>query len=263
MGLDIKPVIVTALFDIGRDKWSNFTQSYGGYLDWMERTLSIEAPMVIFTEEKFKDRIEEMVSKYSHPYEIIVDTKEELLATQLHSKKLWDVMESEEFKNKIHFDVPEMTQPWYNIMMYNKMWWLLQASEKMEGTHYVWTDAACYREDIKDVNKPFPTERIGDKPIFFSHHQNISIENQDDHILSQMRFIQGGSFIIPKEQIEDLGIQIYKLIETFLDKGLVGSDEKYFDFLYLQNKEQIEIIQCGWREYIKKLQEYEKGVNNN
>ena len=34
MGLDIKPVIVTALFDIGRDKWSNFTQSYGGYLDW-------------------------------------------------------------------------------------------------------------------------------------------------------------------------------------------------------------------------------------
>ena len=257
MGLDIKPVIVTALFDIGRDKWSNFTASYGGYLDWMERTLSIEAPMVIFTEEKFRDEIERRVSKYSHQYEIIIENRDSLLATKLHGQKLWNVMESELFKSKIQFEVPEMTQPWYNIIMLNKLWWLLQASDVIKGSHYVWTDAGCYREDIENVNKPFPTKKLSDKAIFFSHHQEISIHNQDHHILSQMRFIQGGSFILPKRLLGDFSIKLYRLIETFLDKGLIGSDEKILDFLYLENKDEIELLQCGWREYLKKLESYE------
>lgn len=254
MGLDIKPVIVTALFDIGRDKWENFTASYGGYMDWMERLLSIKAPMVIFTEEKFKDRILEMRKKYHDETELVLDTKENLLATQLHSQKLWNVMESDDFKQKIHFEVPEMTKPWYNIMMFNKMWWLLQGVGKIKGTHYIWTDAACYREDIKDFNHEWPdVNKLGDKPIFFSHHENISIENRDDHILSQMRFIQGGSFVVPVERIEELGMKVYHIIDGFLDRGLIGSDEKIFDFLYLDNKETIDIIQCGWREYFDKL----------
>lgn len=257
MGLDIRPVIVTALFDIGRDKWTHHTQSYGGYMHWMERTLSIQTPMVVYTEEQFIEQIRETREKYFHQTQYIITTKEELEVSKLFYDDISKLMSSEEFKSKIQFQVPEMLEPWYNILMLNKIWWLKDARKWIEGTHYIWTDAGCYREDIKEVNKPFPTKRIGDKPIFFSHHENISIHNQDDHILSQMRFIQGGSFIVPKEQIEDLGIQIYKLIESFLDKGLVGSDEKYFDFLYLQNKEEIEIIQCGWREYIKKLEEYE------
>ena len=258
MGLDIKkPVIVTALFDIGRDKWKNFNASYGGYLNWMERTLSIEAPMVIFTEEKFKDEIERMVSKYSHEYKIIIEDKENILANKLHGNKLRKVMSSDEFKSKIQFDVPEMTQPWYNIIMLNKLWWLLQASDVIDGTHYVWTDAGCYREDISEVNKPFPTKRLGDKPIFFSHHQQISIAIKEHHILSQMRFIQGGSFIVPKPYLGNLSMKLYKLIETFLDKGLIGSDEKLLDFLYLENTNQIEILQCNWREYLKKLESYE------
>ena len=44
MGMDIKePVLVTALYDIGRDNWEKFTQSYGGYIHWMERTLSLDS----------------------------------------------------------------------------------------------------------------------------------------------------------------------------------------------------------------------------
>lgn len=255
MELDIKPVIVTALFDIGRDKWDNFTQSYGGYIEWMERILSIQAPIVIFTEEKFKDKIWEKRKPYHTQTEIILDTRENLLATQLHWERLSKLMESDDFQNnKKQFDVPEMTKPWYNIMMFNKLWWLLQASEltTIDGTHFIWKDAACYREEVSRWNKPFPTHKLGDKPIFFSHHEKISIENKQDHVLSQMRFIQGGSFVIPKSQIEDLGIKYYHKVEECIKGGYIGSDEKIFDLLYLDGVDW-DIIKCGWREYFEAL----------
>jgi len=251
MELDIKPVIITALFDIGRDKWTHHTQSYGGYLDWMERTLAIQSPMVIFTEKKFEDKIREMRSKYSDETKIVISTKEECTAAKLHYEALNDLMKSEEFKNKIQFQVPEMLEPWYNIMMFNKIWWLKEGSELINGTHYIWTDAACYREDIQSVNKPFPTHKIGDKPIFFSHHENISIHDIEHHSLSQMRFIQGGSFIVPKERIQEIGIKIYNIINRSLHLKYIGSDEKIFDILYIENPNDFQIIKCNWREYLK------------
>ena len=58
MGIVInKPVIVMALYDIGRDNWKNFNLSYNTYLWWMKNTLSLDTDFVIFTEEKFSEKI--------------------------------------------------------------------------------------------------------------------------------------------------------------------------------------------------------------
>lgn len=246
-------VNVTALFDIGRDKWDNFTQSYGGYIDWMERTLSIGAPTVIFTEEKFKDKIWEKRKPYDVGTEFVITTKEELAMTQLVYPQLEELMSSDEFKSKIQFDVPEMTKPWYNIMMFNKMWWLKEARRKIGGTHYVWTDAACYREEVSKWNKPFPTKKIGEKPIFFSHHEEINILNWKHHILSQMRFIQGGSFVVPEGKIDCITEKYTHKVIDCIRGGYIGSDEKIFDLVYVDGNVDWEIIKCGWREYFEAL----------
>ena len=56
--MDIKnTTIVTAIFDIGRDEWDNFTMSYHTYLMWMRNILFLDTNMVIYTEEKFKKQI--------------------------------------------------------------------------------------------------------------------------------------------------------------------------------------------------------------
>jgi hypothetical protein len=253
MGMDIRPVQITALFDIGRDTWSNFTQSYGGYIDWMERTLSIQAPTIIFTEEKFKDRIWEKRKPYDVGTEFVITTKEELAMSKLVYPKLSQLMESDEFKKRIQFDVPEMTKPWYNIMMFNKVWWLKEGKSIIDGTHYIWTDAACYREDIRRWNKPFPTEKMKDKPLFFSHHQDISIANPNHHLMSQMRFIQGGSFVVPKGKIDCITEKYTNKVIDCIKDGYIGSDEKIFDLLYVDGEMDWEIIKCGWREYFEAL----------
>ena len=56
------PAIVTALFDIGRDKWSNYGLSYHTYMMWMRNLLLFDSKMVIYTEEKFEGFIKEQRS---------------------------------------------------------------------------------------------------------------------------------------------------------------------------------------------------------
>ena len=56
--MDIKKTaIVTAIFDIGRDKWDNFTMSYHTYLWWMRNLLYLDTNLIIYTEERFKNDI--------------------------------------------------------------------------------------------------------------------------------------------------------------------------------------------------------------
>ena len=54
------PVIVTSLFDIGRDTWDNFKVSYHTYLWWMKNTLAIDANFVIYTDNRFYEDIIKM-----------------------------------------------------------------------------------------------------------------------------------------------------------------------------------------------------------
>ena len=51
-------VVVTALFDIGREKFGD-GRSTDQYLSWFEKTLELKSRMVIYTEEKFRSFIEE------------------------------------------------------------------------------------------------------------------------------------------------------------------------------------------------------------
>ena len=59
----MKPLIITALYDIGRSDWKDFAMSYHTYLHWMYNTLQLNCEMVIFTEPKFEERIKEMRSE--------------------------------------------------------------------------------------------------------------------------------------------------------------------------------------------------------
>jgi len=49
--------LVTAIFDIGRDKWDSFGMSYHTYLWWMRNILYLDTNIVIYTEEKFVEDI--------------------------------------------------------------------------------------------------------------------------------------------------------------------------------------------------------------
>lgn len=254
-----KPVIVTALYNIGRDKWNNFTQSYGGYCDWMERLLVISCNKVIYTDQSLYDLILSKVKKYDSELEhtkIVVKPLEQLECYQLFYDRLSALMYSEVFKRKIAFDVPEMTKPLYNIIMFNKVSFLedCATARYFDNDLLLWVDAACFRGDkVDSYIGTWPNKLNFDKITFFSHSSNISIYNPNDHLMSQTRFIQGGCFIVPSMYIRQLTNKVYAKISECIDAGYIGSDEKIFDLCYIDNPSNYKLITCDWRQYYELL----------
>lgn len=250
-------VIVTALFDIGRDKWKNYQQSYGTYLFWMNNILNIDSDFIIFTEEKFVETIiqgRKIIDPNLERTKIITENFDNLKSYQKYFQKVKNLMDSEEFKKKIHFEVPEMINPEYNTVIFNKFYFIEEAKKQTDYDFYIWCDAGLLRnEEFK--NQKFPNlEKINDgfsnKITFFSHDTNFSTNNRELHLLSQYRFIHGGCFFVPKESDLNFLIKSFEnLIEKYLDKGYVGSEEKYFDFCYEDNKTHYNIIKSDWRQY--------------
>lgn len=264
MAMSIKsPVIVMALYDIGRDVWNNFTVSYDTYLYWMRNTLSIDANIVIYTENKFVNKIKEYRKEFDPKLEktiIIEQPMETLDCYQKYYKDLSKLMSSEIFKQKAHHDVPEMTKPLYNIIMFNKIYFLKHAKDSgyFDGDFFIWADAGGLREDVSEYrNLVWPSleklnsPQVSEKITFFTHSKNIQIDNKESHALSQMRYIQGTCFFIPKHMIDEFATDCDNTIIECMNNNYIGSDEKIFDITYLKNSNKYNLIQCTWRTYYK------------
>ena len=254
----VKPVIVTALFDIDRPNWKNYKSSYHTYIQWSRNLLSIDCPLVIFTEEKFFKDLFDIRKEYDPKMsqtKSIVNDKESLMLYHSHYKKIKELMESEPFANRVQFpDVPEMCQPWYNIIMMSKLNLMKETyvHQYIPNDLVIWKDIAVYRdkpERYENVKWPDVDKINRTKPTFFSHHEKVSIHDNKSHILSQMRFVQGGSFAIPGYLLQPVEKAYMNLVDNYLSLGYVGSDEKYLDLLVKENPDKFELIKCDWREY--------------
>jgi FkbM family methyltransferase len=255
-----KPVIVMALYDIGRDNWKNFNLSYNTYLWWMKNTLSLDADFVIYTEEKFSEKIREMREEFDPTFQktkLIVKPIEELEYYVEYNDRLTQLMFSDEFKEKAHHNVPEMTQPLYNIIMFNKLSFLKDSKDNgyFDGDLFIWADAGGLREDISnyqgiswpdlDKVRGLDTKKI----TFFSHSPEFHIDNNEFHSLSQIRHIQGTCFFVPKDCLDKFVTTFKETVNESLESGYIGSDEKVLDITYCKSKQDYNLIHCTWREY--------------
>lgn len=255
--------IVTALFDIGRDKWDHFTMSYNTYCSWMRNLLYFNTNLIIYTEEKFKDDIlnfRKEVDPNLEKTKIFIQPLETTEGYKTYNKPLENLMYSETFKKKIEFNVPEMNKPLYNVVMFSKLLYILDAyKSNLFDTHlYIWLDAGGIRKGQPDRNVKWPNiEKINnisnDKVTFFCHHNTVRVEKNikeyERHALSQSRFIQGTAFFIPRNRVVKISDLFKKIALESISNGYVGSDEKIFDFVYLTDPSNFNLIKCDWREY--------------
>lgn len=256
--MNIKPVIITALYDIGRDNWEKFTMSYDTYLHWMKNTLSINCSMVIYTEKKFEQKIKEFRREVDSGFEktiIVVEDLTDISCYKKYNDILFRTMYSDEFINDSRWNnVPEMNMPLYNIVMFNKIDWLMDAYNKkyFDGNYYLWLDAGGIREEL-EKNIEWPSidkiKQIGEKIVFFSHDADFTINQYKSHAISQIRKIQGTAFFVPASLINKLYEEFHRSIQLCLNDNFIGSDEKILDITYTNNKNICHLIKCTWREY--------------
>ena len=264
-----KPVIIMALYDIGRDNWDNFNLSYNTYLAWMRNTLSLDAFFVVYTEPKFYDKIVEYRREFDPELNktvIVVTPLEELDCYKLYKERLEKLMFSEEFKEKDHHKVPEMIKPLYNVIMFNKLNFLKHAkdSKYFDADFLIWADAGGLREDISNYKgEVWPSltklNNLDENKItYFCHSDDFNIDDKQFHSMSQVRHIQGTAFFVPAHMIDDLVTEFNETIEESLAANYIGSDEKIFDITYCRHKERYHLIKCTWRTYFDLFKESRK-----
>lgn len=239
-------IIVTALFDINRDKFKNqrlALKTIDEYYNWFKITLQINCPMVIYTEEKTKDFILKN-RPIEYKTDIVIQRLEDIPYYK-YKDKISQILASNDYKikmddlNRIECNLPE-----YTIIQYSKFDWLKDASDRLpfgnDSNLFFWMDAGCSRffEDF-DLKKQYPgpktmelLENIPNKLFCQCRNDiNISIQNPNFFYTSN-NLIYGTLFGGNKSIIEFMSGSIKYVFEDLLNKNIVNNEQLALAYIY-------------------------------
>uniref|UniRef100_A0A915BP35 Uncharacterized protein n=1 Tax=Parascaris univalens TaxID=6257 RepID=A0A915BP35_PARUN len=148
------PIIVTALFDIGRGKWIKYTRTYTQYMNYLENLLTLNNRMVIFTDHTGA----EFVRRKRHT------TNTEIFEITIRNIPLYRyrdemeqilTLEQREWKyDQKTKDKPESKSADYDVLVNSKVYFLYNATQsskfRASATYYAWIDAG-YGHGDKNV----------------------------------------------------------------------------------------------------------------
>ena len=135
--------VVTALFDIGRENLGD-GRSMDQYLNWFEKTLQLKVPMIIYTEEKFKNFVEER--RTHKDTELRIQNLEEIPMYK-HREAINKIITNYDYLSRIKDNSRiECNLDLYNVIQYSKFGWLNEAMVSgSDSDFYFWMDAGCSR----------------------------------------------------------------------------------------------------------------------
>ena len=265
--------LVSCLFWLARTKWqhSGFPPNYDRYASWSENFLSLDAPIVIFTDDHYWDAVHERRRKYDPEFKQTVVIKKSLSELEFYQKyffKMSTLMSSPNFKKIKHADCADNMYPLYNVVQYNKISLIKEVKDRnpFNSSHYMWMDCGSCRENLEKYRgKKFPTNKnyIHNKVIHFTHNLEFSLgDKKQDYFLSQIRNIQGTAWLMPSIHVETYHNLISKELEETMSSGFIGSDEKTYDSIYVKNRDIIELVRCGWFQFFNVLSTEEMQPDN-
>ena len=258
--------IVTAFFSINRESWSSFSLSNQKYFENFKKWAFINNEMVVFVEtEDLKKDIIAFRKKYG------LETKTKVIVVGdclLLDSNLYESIKrvSQNNSSKVYRyrqENPEVWNAQYDYVMMLKFWCLNQAIEKnyISNEMVAWVDFGYAHGDTVKLGVeneleykwvyPFPkkiclfsVKECDDRPIF-------------DIILSLDTYIQGATFLGPKNLIAELCKYIRSNMLFLNDIGLVDDDQSLLLLTYRQHKELFIIYPCEWCSTLRDYNDYE------
>jgi hypothetical protein len=231
--------IVTALFDIDRENLGD-GRKISDYLLWFEKTLKLNCPMTIFTEEKFIPFVTEKRKNY--PTNIFTQKIEDIpFFNWFEYNKT--ILDSENYKNKMSdLKRVECVNPKYNIIQYSKFGWISAAStlNKFDSDYYFWVDAGLsrffYDMNIEDVWPSSKTNIDPNKILVqgqLNIHEYLHEKNLMEYVWDNNSVIAGGFFGVPKKIISELNEKVESIFMEYMVKQKTINNEQFiFAILY-------------------------------
>lgn len=171
----MKTTLVTALYDISRDKKGD-GRTFDEYLSWFAETLRVKSPMVIFVDESLKEFVQE--HRKDLPTKIISQSLEEIPYYYLNDS-IQNILNDKEYKAKISDPGRvECKMSMYNVIIFSKFSWVKRVIEEntFGSEYFMWIDAGLSRffdvHDV-DINLPYPSKNA----------QQVLLENIDSVLI--------------------------------------------------------------------------------
>lgn len=120
---ECQSLVVSAFFDIGRDRWDAYQRSTFMYLEHSDHVLQIRNPMVIFTTPDLAPRfVKKRREAGLMERTMVVGMNQHCMPRAWLLKTSAQLMSDPSFFFMNWFgNTPERTQPWYNIVMWAKV----------------------------------------------------------------------------------------------------------------------------------------------
>lgn len=247
--------LVTALYDIGRDKLEgkNARRSFTKYLNWFKNVLGINVPMVIFIPKELEYYIlEHRPEKYQT--QIIIREFVDLHAYKYHDKmqKVINKMVLEPEANGTipnHFhECPEFITAKYETIIFSKFDFLHEVATKNphNSKYFIWLDAGTFYDtppfnsDL-DWPDPYKIQILGDKFLLSDYNFDINDKTPLKDKRAYLRrncngicaFILGGS----KVAIDQVHKQFWAEVNLALDLGVINNEQHILQLMVLEKPE--------------------------
>jgi len=255
--------IVTAFFDIGRGNWEGYySRNNNQYLYYFSYLAQMDIELIIYTESKFKNKIEEIRNSFGHLDKTKIVIWDTLFENCCQDKieKIQSIMDDEEYKKlPVEPGCPEYWNPKYVLLNAFKSKFVNDAiqNEYVTNEQVAWIDFG-YCRDIDTISK----SRIWNYD--FPHKINVfnikSFDNKPvfDIMKTNTVYIQGCHIVAPKEYWKFLEEGVDKSMESMIDCGIIDDDQTMLLMAYRKNPSlfethYIDTSENGWFVIFKKF----------
>ncbi len=234
----MNPAVVTALFDIGREKYG---RPMSDYLSWFKDTLRLNVNMIIYTEEKFVDFIKSI--RNENDTKIIIQKLNEIPYYK-YNDQINAILNEPSYIQKIK-DISriECNLSLYNVIQYSKFGWIQNSFDNnhFDAEYIFWMDAGCSRffdgykgNDWPDLKKLSKTKFLIQGNINTQRYlQNF---NPDDYIFENNCILVGTLFGGHKEVFPAIVEGIEQIFtKDMLERKIVNNEQIALALLYYKN----------------------------
>lgn len=230
----MNPLLVTALFDIGRGAWGHSNRPASDYIDYfLGYQGKLDVPKYCLTDQDLSG-----LSQFDYLERVDIQS----LTAFSYFERTQAVMASPSFRGlftaKDDSKHVEHLYPLYNIIMLAK-WDALERAAKLTGyghSHYVWMDFGIGRRGTPSAFLPAPgrfapIER--DRIVLAADRKgalrNLSRETLVEHVSGFKDRVSGGLQIVPRGLLSEYCALVRRAYEMLLDVGLTTDDQLLID----------------------------------
>jgi len=246
-------VLVTAFFDINRDKVRGYERTRNDYFKFFEFWARIKNELIVFCNKDDADKIREIRAKHGLDDRTIIHCIDDVYSIESDIYfRMKKIAKDEKFLAlRYRYDAIE-NQAEYDYIMLLKYWFVMKANQLIEKEcNFVWFDFGFnhggeYYKDPEEFNFLWEHEFDGKINCFCIDNPSNSFPLDD--LLFFKDCFHGSPVIIPSSLSTWFWEKIKDAMYSLLSIGCIDDDQQLILMVYKNNNEYFSYIQCGWFE---------------